>query len=331
MAQIEANQVKWGIMGTGWIAERFVEDLQHVSSGKAVAVGSRTLENARKFADKFQISRAYSTYEELLQDSDVDAVYVATPHPAHRDNVLAALSAGKAVLCEKPFTVNSKELEELIALAKAKNLFLMEAMWTRYLPPIIQVREWIAEGRIGEVKLVKADFGFDTDWNPEGRLLNPQLGGGALLDVGIYPVSFASMIFGPRPQGVYSTVHLGETGVDEHFSILLDYGQGKSAALNGAVRLGMTNEAYIYGTKGMIHIPSFHDARSATLRVEGEEAITVTDDRPFSGYAYEAEEVARCLANGKTESEIIPLEESLGILRLLDQVRGQWGLKYPFE
>lgn len=329
--KIGENIVRWGIMGTGWIAERFAEDLKHVSSGEGLAVGSRSLDSAKKFADKYQIPRAYGTYEELLLDPEVDVIYVATPHPMHRDNVLAALRAGKAVLCEKPFAVNSKELEEIIALAKEKNLFLMEAMWTRYLPPIVQVREWIAEGRIGEVKLVKADFGFRIDWNPESRLLNPQLGGGALLDVGIYPVSFASMIFGPKPQGIYSTAHIGETGVDEHFSILLDYGQGKTASLNGAVRLGMTNEAYIYGTQGSIHIPSFHDARSATLRVEGEEAITVTDDRPFSGYAYEAEEVARCLANGKTESEIISLEESLGILQLLDQVRGQWGLKYPFE
>lgn len=245
--------------------------------------------------------------------------------------MITALRGGKAVLCEKPITVNSRELEEIIVLAKQKGLFLMEAMWTRFLPPIVQVRKWLEEGRIGEVKLVKAEFGFRSDWNPSGRLLNLELGGGALLDAGIYPVSFASMIFGADPEKVWSTAHIGETGVDEHFSILLDYGQGRSASLHGAVRLDLTNEAYIYGTEGSIHIPSFLNAKTATLQVRGQEAETVTDDRIAVGYAFEAEEVGRCLLAGAVESYKITLDESLGIMQLLDQIREQWGLKYPFE
>lgn len=331
MKENTRKTIRWGIMGTGWIAEKFVADLTHVSNGEGMAVGSRTLNSANQFAAKFNIPRAYGSYEELVSDPEIDAIYVATPHPFHRDNVITALSGGKAVLCEKPFTVNSRELEEIIALAKEKRLFLMEAMWTRFLPPIIQVRQWLEEGRIGEIKLLKAEFGFRSDWNPSGRLLNPELGGGALLDAGIYPVSFASMIFGPNPEQVWSTAHIGETGVDEHFSILLDYGQGRSASLHGAVRLALTNEAYIYGTEGSIHIPSFLNATKAVLHVNGQEPVEVKDDRTAVGYAFEAEEVGRCLLAGETESSAITLAESLGIMQLLDQLRAQWGLKYPFE
>lgn len=331
MGESTVKKIKWGIMGTGWIAEKFAEDLAHVGNGEGLAAGSRTKESATKFAEKFGLPRAYGSYEELVNDPDIDAIYVATPHPYHRENVLTALNAGKAVLCEKPFTVNSAELEQLISSAKQQNLFLMEAMWTRFLPPIVQVRKWLEEGRIGEVKLVKAEFGFRSDWNPEGRLLNPQLGGGALLDAGIYPVSFASMIFGTEPEKVWSSADIGETGVDEKFSILLDYGKGRTATLNGAVRLDLTNDAYIHGTEGTIHIPSFLNATEAVLRVTGQEEEKFTDGRLSTGYSFEAEEVGRCLLEGLTESPAIPLEESLGILKLLDAIRAQWGLKYPFE
>ncbi len=331
MGESTFKKIKWGIMGTGWIAEQFAKDLVHVGNGEGMAAGSRTKESAVKFADKFGLPRAYGSYEELVNDPDIDAIYVATPHPYHKENVLTALNAGKAVLCEKPFTVNSAELEQLVATARQKNLFLMEAMWTRFLPPIVQVRKWLEEGRIGEVKLLKAEFGFRSDWNPQGRLLNPQLGGGALLDAGIYPVSFASMIFGAEPQKIWSTADIGETGVDEQFSILLDYGQGRAATLNGAVRLDLTNDAYIHGTEGMIHIPSFLNATEAILRVTGKEEEKYTDGRSSTGYSFEAEEVGRCLLEGLSESPAIPLEESLGIMKLLDEIRGQWGLKYPFE
>lgn len=331
MKENTGKTIRWGIMGTGWIAEQFAADLTYVNNGEGAAVGSRTRNSAEQFAAKFNIPRAYGSYEELANDPEIDAIYVATPHPFHRDNMITALRGGKAVLCEKPITVNSRELEEIIALAKQKGLFLMEAMWTRFLPPIVQIRKWLEEGRIGEVKLVKAEFGFRSDWNPSGRLLNLELGGGALLDAGIYPVSFASMIFGADPEKVWSTAHIGETGVDEHFSILLDYGQGRSASLHGAVRLDLTNEAYIYGTEGSIHIPSFLNAKTATLQVRGQEAETVTDDRIAVGYAFEAEEVGRCLLAGAVESSKITLDESLGIMQLLDQIREQWGLKYPFE
>lgn len=331
MEKSSENKVKWGIMGTGWIAEQFTGDLVHTVSGVGYAAGSRSLDSAERFAQKFGLTKAYGSYEELVQDPDVDAIYVATPHPLHREHVLLAIAAGKAVLCEKPITVNSRELAEIIDAARSRGLFLMEAMWTRFLPVISQVRAWLKEGKIGEVMMLKADFGFRSEWNPEGRLLNPQLGGGALLDVGIYPLSFASMVFGSAPQKVNSSALIGETGVDEQFSVLLDYGAGKTAALNGAVRLGLSNDAWIFGTEGMIHIPSFINAKEATLQVAGQEEIKVVDDRQSKGYAFEAEEVGRCLLTGEKESPLISLDESLSIMKLLDEIRDQWGLKYPFE
>ncbi|MBB3131435.1 putative dehydrogenase [Paenibacillus rhizosphaerae] len=322
--------IKWGILGTGWIASQFTKDLAFAENGEAAAVGSRTLDSASRFAADYGIGKAYGSYEELANDPDIDAIYVATPHPAHKENVLLCLKAGKAVLCEKPFTVNASELEEAVSYAKENKVFLMEGMWTRFLPVIRKVREWLDEGRIGEVQLVKADFGFRAGVNPEGRLFNPSLGGGALLDAGIYPVSFASMIFGAEPEEVSSTAQIGSTGVDEQFSLLLSYGSGKTAQLNGAIRLNMDNEACIYGTEGYIRIPSFLNATRAALYVNGSEEI-FEDDRTSLGYAFEAEEVARCLAEGRTESSVIPLEESVAIMKLLDRIRGQWGLRYPFE
>lgn len=334
MSEAANSKIKWGILGTGWIAEQFASDLKHASNGELYAIGSRTSESASRFAEKFGAPVSHGSYEELAADPNVDAIYVATPHPFHKENVLTALAGGKAVLCEKPFTVSAHELQTLIEAARDKKLFLMEAMWSRFLPPIVQVRKWLEEDKIGEVRVVKAEFGFDAGWNPEGRLLNPELGGGALLDAGIYPVSFASMVFGPNPDHIWTTAHIGETGVDEHFTIMLDYGDGKTASLHGGVRLDLPNDAFIHGTKGYIHIPQFLFAKEATLHVSGEEPVTVTDDREdrgIKGYAYEAEEVGRALAEGRRESSVITLAESMGIMRLLDNVRGQWGLKYPFE
>ncbi|MBS8266441.1 gfo/Idh/MocA family oxidoreductase [Mesobacillus boroniphilus] len=328
---MDERVIKWGILGTGLIASAFARDLAFAKNTEKAAVGSRTKESAARFAEEHGVSRAYGSYEELVQDPDVDAIYVATPHPFHKENVLACLRAGKAVLCEKPFTINSGELDEIIQFARDKKLFLMEAMWTRFLPPIVKVREWIDSGKIGDVLLVKADFGYRAHWDPEWRLLNPALGGGALLDIGIYPVSLASMIFGTKPEKILSTAHIGETGVDEQFSIIMSYPAGKTATLNGAFRVGLTNEAYIHGTEGYIRIPSFHSAKSATLYKDGEEAETFNDDRKSAGYAFEIEEVGKCLSQGLLESSVIPLDESLEIMKLMDEIRGQWGLKYPFE
>lgn len=328
----EQTLTRWGILGAGRIAGIFASDLKHAQGAEALAVGSRSKEKAERFAAEFGLARSYGSYEELAADPDVQAVYVATPHPFHKENALTALRAGKAVLCEKPFTLNAGELQELAAYAQERRLFLMEAMWTRFLPAIRKVREWIREGRIGDVQLVKADFGFRGPDDPGKRLLNPELGGGSLLDAGVYPVSFAAMVFGTAPVNISSTVHIGETGVDERFSVLLEYEGGRTASLNGAIRLRLPNDASVVGTKGRIHLPAtFLSARTAVLYVDGAEPETFEDDRICRGYAYEAEEAGRCLREGLTESPELPLSESLAVMATLDDIRRQWGLRYPQE
>lgn len=329
--QMAIRKIKWGILGPGGISSKFAKDLALAEGAELTAVGSRSLERAEQFAKAFNIPRAYGSYEELLNDSDVDIIYIGTLHPMHKDQALACLNAGKAVICEKPFTINAAEAEEIVRVAREKKLFVMEAMWTRYLPPIVQVREWLKEGVIGEVRLVKADFGFDIGWQPEGRLLNKELGGGALLDAGIYPISLASMVYGEQPSKIMSSVHIGETGVDEQFSVLFEYEGGRTAALNSSVRLKMTNDAFLFGTKGYIHIPNFLFGPSASLHVNGEEPVHFVDDRKFNGYKFEAEVAMECLREGRLESDIMPLDETVQIMKTMDTIRAQWNLKYPTE
>ncbi|OMF18888.1 dehydrogenase [Paenibacillus sp. FSL H8-0548] len=328
---MSVKTIKWGILGPGWISSKFAADLAYAEGAELTAVGGRSLEKAENFAKQFNIPRAYGSVEELAHDSDVDIVYVGTLHPIHKENVLELLRAGKAVLCEKPFTMNAAEAKEIIDLAREKQVFLMEAMWTRFLPPIRKVMEWLADDKIGEVRLLKADFGFDIGWAPESRLLDPALGGGALLDAGIYPVSFASLIYGAAPTKIMSTARIGKTGVDEQFSLLFEYEGGRTAALNGAVQLGMVSDAYIYGTKGYIHVPNFLFGKSASLHVKDAEAESFVDDRKAEGYAFEAEEAMKALREGRTESSVIPLSETLDIMSTLDTIRKQWGLRYPAD
>lgn len=323
--------IKWGIFGPGGISSKFAQDLAFAAGAELVAVGGRSLEKAERFAKEHQAPRAYGSLEELAADPDVDIVYIGTLHTVHRENAVALLRAGKSVLCEKPFAMNAAETSDMIQAARENGVFLMEAMWTRYLPPIRKVREWLAEGRIGEVRMLKADFGFDIGWAPESRLLDPALGGGALLDAGIYPVSFASMVFGAQPDKIMSSARIGQTGVDEQFSLLFEYEGGRTAALNGAVQLGMVSDAYIYGTKGYIHIPNFLFGKTASLHVRGEEPVHFADDREAKGYAFEAEEAMSCLREGKLESSVMPVEETLSIMGTLDAIRKQWGLRYPAD
>lgn len=325
------RKIRWGILATGGIARKFAEDLERVPDAEIVAVGSRTRESAEAFARRYGIPRAYGSYEELARDPDVDIVYVASLHPGHKEHALLCLNEGKAVLNEKPFTVNAGETEELIRTARSKGLFLMEAMWTRYLPAIRKVREWIADGRIGEVRSMHAAFGYNAVRDPDGRLLNPHKAGGALLDVGIYPVSFASLVFGRQPERIDSIAHIGETGVDEHNAMLFAYPDGKTATLQSAVQLQLVNDCHISGTRGNIRIPLFWMARSAELETENGETERFAYNGDRIGYAFEAEEAGRCLREGLTESPDMPLDETLAIMRTMDALRRQWGLRYPFE
>ncbi|PZD96744.1 gfo/Idh/MocA family oxidoreductase [Paenibacillus sambharensis] len=320
--------IKWGIMGPGGIARSFAADLLETPGAELAAVASRSKERADAFAQEFGAARSYDSYEAFVQDEEVDIVYIGTLHPAHKEGMLLCLRAGKAVLCEKPFTMNAQEAEEVVQAAREHNTFIMEAMWTRYLPAIVQTRAWIEEGRIGEVKMVTAEFGFDIGWAPENRLLNKKLGGGALLDAGIYPISFASMIFGQQPSRIMSSAHIGETGVDERFTALFEYEGGQTAQLSASVRLRTANNAFIYGTAGYIHVPNFLFASSASLHTDAEEPLVFTDNRKLNGYIFEAQEAMRCLREGRKESAVMPAAETCDIMRTLDRLREQWGLEY---
>ncbi len=328
------DKLRWGILGTGGIAVKFVEDLRYLPDAEVVAVGSRAQETADAFGNKYNIPRRYPTYEALAADPEVDAIYVSTPHPYHEANALLCIDNGKAVLCEKPFTINAGGTERVINRAREKGVFLMEAMWTRYIPTIVKMRELIASGAIGEVRAFRADFGFHAPFDPKGRLFDPELGGGALLDVGIYPISFSYMVLG-APQTIASTAYLGATGVDEQNGILFGYEGGKTAVLSSAVSLTTQHDAIIMGTKGRIIVQSpFWQSRQLTLIREGLPAeVHTIYSFPHDGlgYQFEAAEVAACLRAGKLESDIMPLDESLAIMRTLDTIRAQWGFKYPGE
>ncbi|TDQ41178.1 Gfo/Idh/MocA family protein [Aureibacillus halotolerans] len=322
------KKIKWGIMGPGGISRKFASDLVQSPEAELVAVGSRSLERSERFAEEFNVTRSYGSYEEFVQDPDMEIVYIGTLHPMHKECIRLCIEAGKAVLCEKPFVMDQQEAEEIIQLAKEKNIFLMEAMWTRYLPAVVQARQWIEEGRIGEVQSLTANFGFNAGWNPGSRLLDKSLGGGALLDAGIYPVSFASMVFGQQPDRILSSAHIGETGVDEHFSAIFEYEGGRTAVLKSAVRLNLSNDAFIYGTKGHIHLPNFLFGPGATLNGPNGVTVECKDNRSLNGYIYEAEAAMKYLREGKKESVIIPQEETIAIMGTLDALRKQWGLEY---
>jgi dihydrodiol dehydrogenase / D-xylose 1-dehydrogenase (NADP) len=332
------DKIRWGIISTGWIANRFVEGLSVVEDVEAVAVGSRTQASADSFADKWHIPHRHGSYESLVNDPDVDVVYIGTPHPFHYENTLLCLNAGKHVLVEKPFAMNAHQAKEMIRLAQDKGLFLMEAMWTRYIPAMVQVRQWLAEGAIGDVELVRASFSFKGDFPPTHRLLNPQLGGGALLDAGIYPISLAYMVLG-SPRTINSTACFGETGIDIWSAYMLGYDNGKTALLSSGVQLSVPVEAEIIGTKGYIKIHEpWLNPRVVTLAqvpsdVGGNVFNTQTVHVPTveNGYNYEVIEVGKCLRAGQLESAVMPLDETLDIMTTLDTIREQWGLTYPVE
>ena len=330
MTPIISETINWGILGPGSIAHQFAAGLQSVPDAKLVAVGSRSQEKADAFADKFDIPRRHASYAALAADPDVHAVYIATPHPAHRDAALLCLDAGKAVLCEKPFTVNAREAGEVIDRARANDVFCMEAMWSRFVPAMAHVRKLVAGGTIGEARMLQADFGFRTDVNPQGRLFDPALAGGGLLDVGVYTLSLASMLFG-TPTKVAGVAQMGETGVDEMAALSLLYAGGQIAALTTGIRINTPHEATILGTGGSItlHAPWWKPSEMTVSAGGKTEKIVVPYEGP--GMNYEAAEVGACLRAGKTESAILPLDETLSIMRTTDDLRRQWGLKYPME
>ncbi|MGD2295366.1 MAG: Gfo/Idh/MocA family oxidoreductase, partial [Candidatus Aminicenantes bacterium] len=282
------------------------------------------------FGRKFSIPKRFARYEDLARDPEVDVVYVATPHTLHRENCLLLVGEGKSVLCEKPFTINAVEAEEVIALSRKNRCFLMEAMWTRFLPAFVKVKQILQEGLVGDIRMITASFGFKAGFDPKHRLFNPDLGGGSLLDVGVYPVSLVSLVFG-QPSFISSQAILGDTGVDELAAMVFGYKQGQLAVLSSAVCTEIPQDAYLLGTRGWIHIHSpWWRSKKLSLKIGDKERVLKLPYKG-NGYSFEAEEVMRCLRGGKLESEIMPLDESLAIMETMDRIRAQWGLRYPAE
>ena len=324
--------INWGIMGTGQIARKFAKDLKFVSDAKLLGVGSRHKSSADEFGDRFNVPRRYAAYDELASDPEIDVIYIATPHSRHHDNSLLCLSAGKHVLCEKPFTINRRQAEEVITAAREKNLFLMEAMWSRFVPVYQKVSEWINNGRIGTIRMITADFGFRAPWDADHRLFNPELGGGALMDVGIYTLDLPRWILQKEPKVIKSWAEIGETGVDEQSAYILGYDEGELAVLSSAVRTQTPQEAVIMGTDGSIKIHRpFWNPQKVTINDSGEDTTVSLPIENGLGYQFEAMEVMNCLRKGKSESDIMPLQTTLKNMQLLDTIRDQWGLKYPGE
>jgi predicted dehydrogenase len=322
--------INWGIIGTGFIANEFARDFKHVEEGRLVAVASRSQANAEAFANKFNIEKTYDSYEQLAKDQVIDVVYVATPNTKHKDHSMLCLKNNKHVLCEKPVTVNSEELNKIIALANDKNLLFMEAMWMLFQPGLNKAKEWIESNKIGEIKTIKAEFGFKAEYDPDSRLFNPQMAGGSLLDIGIYPITLTSFLLEKEPEEIQSMAYIGDSGVDEQLSLHFRFDQDQMAMLSSSFLSQFKDDAIIYGTKGYIHIPSFWNSKKAILKTENEELI-YDDPTPIHGYAFEANHVNKILKLNLKESPIISHHHSLQVMQTMDQVREQINLKYPFE
>jgi len=316
--KIVTKPIRWGILGTGGIARNFAKDLTRIEEGFVQAVGSRSLQSANEFADLLSIESRYGSYEELVVDPNVDAIYVATPHPFHLENSKLALSAGKAVLCEKPLTMSGEQSRELVNFARSNQTFLMEAMWSRFLPHMFKLRELLRAGVLGEIVLLTADHGQWFKKNPEHRLFSPELGGGAILDLGVYPISFASMVLG-KPSVIVGHASKAFTGVDGNASIIFGYENGAHALLNTTSLAVTQTAATINGTEARIEIDRgfFVPTKMRLISRKGE-IEEFSFDTQGGGLQYQAIEVARCIESGALESSIMPLDESIAIADYMD-------------
>lgn len=350
------DPIRWGILGSGRIAAEFAQGLVQAEGAVLAAVGSRAKGSAERFAAAHGALRAHGSYADLVADHAVDAVYVATPHVRHRDDCLLVIEAGKAVLCEKPFTIDAAQAEEVAAAARAKGVFCMEAMWMRFIPAVRRALELVQEGAIGELRMLTADFGAPTPEEPGDRFYDPELGGGALLDRGVYPVALAHALFG-APTAVHAAMAMTATGVDEHGGVLLQHEGGAIAALTSTLSGYASNAAVLVGTRGRIVLPepfcrpdrlllrlapksgggsggggnplvaalkNNAAVRKLHRRLRGE-ADAIQAPYRGNGFCHEAEEVGRCLRAGMTESDVIPLDDSVAVMRTLDRIRGEWG------
>lgn len=327
------KKYNWGILGPGRIAAKFASDLALLPNANLYAVGSRSLEKAQNFAKDYHFEKAYGSYQELISDDDLDIVYISTTHNGHYEHSILALENGIAVLCEKPLAINANQVTEMIETAEKNQTFLMEALWTLFLPHLIKVQEIIEEGHIGDVQSVRADFGFKAAFDPEHRLFNPKLGGGALLDIGIYPLLLAQTILGV-PDKISATALLGDAQVDEDIGVTLTYKDQKIAHLHSSLRSRTPIDAHIYGTNGYIYLPTpWHKPVSHLLVYD----YSNDKEKKYAipshgiGYVYEAQAVMDCLNASYLESPRASWEFSLNLVQTMDHIRNQVGVRYPMD
>ncbi|MDE2858006.1 MAG: Gfo/Idh/MocA family oxidoreductase [Chloroflexota bacterium] len=326
------DSIRWGLIGLGSISRKFATGLGYLPDAEVYAVASRSADKADVFGAEFGATKCYGSYEALANDPDVDVVYIGTPHTYHLSNTLLCLKAGKHALCEKPFAVNRAQAQEMVDCARANKRFLMDAFWTRFFPGMVKLRELLADDVIGDVMLLQVDFGFRMGQIlPEHRLFNPELGGGALLDVGVYCVQLASMVFGKQPSEILSQGTLGSTGVDELSATIFKYSDYELATIATAIRLNTPQEARIIGSKGVIALSEWWRPSEMTVAVSGQEPETLKFQNEGNGFNYEAAAVGDCIRSGLIECDVMPLEETLAIMDTMDRIRAVWGLRYPVE
>jgi predicted dehydrogenase len=323
--------IRWGILGTGKIARAFATALREVPDAELAAVASRSVESAKAFAAEFGARRAHGSYQALAGDADVDVVYIATPHAMHHENAIMCLEGGKALLVEKAFTLNRREAQEIAALARERKLFVMEAMWTRFQPAMLEARRMIDMGEIGNARSLQADFGFPADAGPEHRLFNPALGGGSLLDLGIYPLSMAAFFLGPV-RGVRGYGELTPAGVDAQAGFVLRHDNGALSACSCSLNAWTPTTMTICGDKGYLRLHGrFHHTERFTIGLNDGSEREFHFPRIGNGYAHEAMEVGRCLREGLLESPEMPLAESVELMGVLDELRAQIGVRYSVD
>ena len=324
------DKVRWAILGAGKIAHAFAQDFTVVKNAELVAVAASDKSRAETFAKEYNLPLAYS-YNDLYDSNDVDAVYIATTHNFHYEQCLQCLNHGKHILCEKPVTLNDKQFKELARLSQEKKVFLMEAMWTYFLPPVLKAKQWLQEGKIGNLKVIEAVFGFPMEKNFTGRMYNIELAGGALLDLGVYPVAFSQYFINKKPDSITASGVLTATGVDERTGMILQFGNATASLFCSMVNI-MANKAMLYGEKGYIEIPEFFKAAAAFLYDDHHNLLEkFEDDRTTKGYNYEIQHANDTILQGKTESEIMPHSKSDEIQEIMTEVRRQIGLVYPSE
>jgi predicted dehydrogenase len=325
--------MRWGILGTGKIATRFAAALNNLpDQAELLAVGSRMQATGEAFCDKFNIPKSYTNYEDVAADPDVDIMYIGTPGVFHYRDVIMSLKQGKHVLCEKAFSINAKEARAMVDLAREKNLFLMEAMWTRFFPLHVQIRELLEQEVIGTLNGITINFITKTPYDPKNRFFDLNLGAGVLFDLASYGVSWASSLFG-EPEAVTGLATFGESGADDQASLVLRYSGGQLACMMSSQISYDDKDAVVFGSDGKIVVHSpWYKPTEMTIYVTGKEPELISMPLDgYNGYEYEAMEVMNCIKAGKTESEIMPLDETLSIMKTLDTVREQWGHKFPFE